>query len=137
MSSHDIHSIVNIQHIFLIVLIQVNGVDVGNSKVIDTRFLLSTEFTFTSLNESGYGSFAFRLREGDTDVYAEHTLVADKDLLGDNMVINGVSQIFNQGYIGKKRFLSAEVDATGVTAGRRVGTIMMANTPRRAPININ
>ncbi len=137
MSSKDIHSLFEIKHIFSIVIIPLDGIFIGTSQVIDTTLLESAEIAFTSLDESGDGSFAFRLREGDTDVYAAHTLVADKDLLGDNMIINGIDQIFNQGYIGKKRFLSAEIDASGVTFGRRVGAIIVADSPRRAPININ
>lgn len=137
MSSKDIHSLVAIEHIYSIELIAINGEEPGQFIVIDTRLLESIEVAFTSLNEAGDGSFAFQLRDGDSDDYATHTLVADKDLLGDNMIIDGVNQIFNQGYIGKKRFISAAINATGVTVGRRVGAIVMADSPRRAPININ
>ncbi len=137
MSSKDIHSLVAIEHIYSIELIAMNGEEPGQFIVIDTTLLESTEIVFTSVNEAGDGDFAFQLREGDTDDYATHTLVADKDLLGLNMIIDDANQIFNQGYIGKKRFLSAAINASGVTVGRRVGAIIIADSPHRAPTDIN
>lgn len=137
MASKDIHSLLEVQHIFASELINIPGDDPGLFIVIDTALLNSIEIAFTSVNEAGDGSFTFQLRDGESDDFATHILVADKDLLGDIMVIDGANQIFNQGYIGKKRFISAAILASGVTLGRRVGAIVVADTPIRAPININ
>ncbi len=133
MAAHELHSILLAQYIFQIELLDANGVHSGADIVIDTLGFESIEFIMTSTDSAGDGDFNFVAKEGDTNIFADHTNVFEGDLLGDPMIITLPNQIQQQGYIGKKRFLSANILAFNVTTGRRVGVIVVANAPKHVP----
>ncbi len=136
MASTDLHSIIVTQFLMFIDLFNSNGVQPGDSVVVDTQSLESVELVFVSQTVAvGDGVFDFVLREGDTDIYGEHTPVNvdNGDILGNPAIIDGSNQIVRQGYAGKKRFLSGEILVNSATLGIIVGVILFANSPRHAP----
>ncbi len=134
MASTDLHSIIITQFLMVIELFETNGVQPGSGVVVDTFGLESIELVFASENNDGAdGLFDFVLREGDTNVYGEHTPVNVGDILGSPALIDGQNQIVRQGYAGKKRFLSGEIIVSGATTGMVIGVILFANSPRHAP----
>ena len=132
MASKDIHSLLEIDFLFNIDNITSNGIDIGSSIVFDAEGLLSAEFVMVSIDEGGDGTFNFVPKHGDTNVFSQHVNVPANELLGPSLTITQGNTISKQGYIGKKRFLSANIIASGVGEGRNVGVIIVANSPRRA-----
>lgn len=134
MPAHEIHSKIVIDYLMRIDLFNSDGIKDGAQLVVDLGGLESVEMIATSTDQSGDGTFDVVMRHGDTDVYTEHLPVdPDGEILGPPALITTGNQLFKQGYAGKKRFLSAEIVAVGVTNGRRLGAILIANSPRHAP----
>lgn len=136
MAAHEIHSILLADVLFSIELIDSDGTKIGNQLVTDTLGFEAMEFIMASVDEAGDGLFSAIPKHGDTNVFSEHVDVPAEELLGPALFIEGGNKVVQQGYIGKKRFLSANILASVVTSGRRVGVILVSNAPKRAPVNV-
>jgi len=136
MTATELHSKVITSFLFRIDQLTSNGVKTDGNLVVDTTGFESVEIVMVSTDDAGDGTFILVVKHGDTNVFSSHTDVLDEDLLGSQLIISSGNEILQQGYIGKKRFLSANIIASGVTSGRHVGVIAVADSPRHSIVSV-
>jgi len=139
MANSEIHSVVRQGILFTIGGIVANGTFSGD-RTIDLAGLGSAEFLFFNTETPTDGDYVLVPRHGDVFDFAQHTDVPADQLLGPTAVIlnsQGGSQMFRQGYIGKKRFVSVAITATNVTVGADLGVFLLVDTARRAPLGLD
>ena len=136
MSSREINSIIQQQFVFLIEDILSNGLKPGNI-VFDLAGFESVSFFIFSSDDWTDGVFELVPKHGDVEDTGQHVPVPADDLTNAAISITEHNQFLRIGYVGKKQFISADINVTGVTTGGTVGAIIIANTPRRAPTPLN
>ncbi len=107
---------------------------------VDTAGFESIEFLFFNSNIHADGDYELIPRAGDTTVVANHIPVPADELTVpqiDRFILNsvGINQIIRMGYIGKKRFISADIRSTNVTTGATLGCSLVLNTARHGPVD--
>lgn len=104
---------------------------------IDTSGFESAEFLFFAADNLTDGLYTFEARHGDDAAFGTHVPVPVAELIDIPPPIAILNQLFKVGYVGKKRFLSVDVIASGVTVGGGIGAFVILNTPRHAPTEGN
>jgi len=131
MTARDLHSITKKQFIFDIIQINSNGSLLGGIS-FDTAGSQSVEVYIFTADDSTDGDHALIIRHGDSEVAATHGTVPQEDLIGPNLEIVGTNSLDSQGYIGKKRFISAEVITSDLTTFGRVGVLVVSDHLRHS-----
>ena len=94
------------------------------------------------VNSTAYtdGTYTPRITHSDIQ-YGSYTAVDSEFLIGseDEAAIDGANQMKRIGYVGKKRYLKVDIEASGVTTGASVGVSVvygsLANNPAGADLN--
>jgi len=137
MANSEIHSVIRQAILFTISDLVSNGTFSGDLS-LDLAGLGSAEFLFFNTTLATDGDFLLVPRHGDTNNFAQHVDVPVDQLVGPSLQIlnsGGASQMFRQGYIGKKRFISVAVTATNVTVGQFIGCFVIVDTGRHTPLD--
>ena len=132
MAANEIHTVIKKQYMFNLAAINTNGSHLGNI-AFDSAGFESIEIFINSSSTSGdAGVYTLSIRHGDSSDPGSHFPAASADLVGPTVSFIGTSinQLLSQGYVGKRRFVSVDIVATGSTSGTVAASFVVANTLR-------
>lgn len=133
MAFTELHNLILQQFMFNIRELTINQTFTDGT-VFDTSGFGSQELFIHTTDDIGDGNYTMVIKHGNDSNPVTHVAVPDEDLVGPNITVTGQNDFGKQGYIGKKRFLSIDIVAFGITSGNRVGSFLIADTVRHLPL---
>lgn len=134
MSERDLHS--NVDDRVAINLQAISTNTTVSGAIIDTADHESLEFVFLAGTITD-GAYALNIQEGDDSGLSDVASAVADDLLGaeTGFVAANDNTTIRIGYIGKKRYVRAQLISTGVTTGvNMIGAVAVLGHPKSAPV---